>query len=116
MRLSVAPLYTRYVDVYDAMARLRDVAERGVHHEVDQGAPESHKRGHASRAARGSYRAPSNGTRNLPAIPEITAAPITVASGQNALLKLAQLKGAAVAMRMRRSPQLPPSRDGCNPH
>ena len=35
VRLGVAPLYTRYVDVYDAMARLRDVVERGVHHEVD---------------------------------------------------------------------------------
>jgi kynureninase len=35
VRLGVAPLYTRYVDVYDAMARLRDLVERGVHHEVD---------------------------------------------------------------------------------
>jgi kynureninase len=35
VRLGVAPLYTRYVDVYDAMARLREVVERRVHHEVD---------------------------------------------------------------------------------
>ena len=28
VRLGVAPLYTRYVDVYDAMARLRDLVER----------------------------------------------------------------------------------------
>jgi kynureninase len=35
VRLGVAPLYTRYVDVYDAMARLRDLVERGVHHDVD---------------------------------------------------------------------------------
>ncbi len=36
VRLGAAPLYTRYVDVYDAMARLRDLVERGVHHDVDQ--------------------------------------------------------------------------------
>jgi kynureninase len=36
VRLGVAPLYTRFVDVWDAMDRLRDVVSRGVHHEVDQ--------------------------------------------------------------------------------
>ncbi len=35
VRLGIAPLYTRFVDVYDAMARLRDLVERGVHREVD---------------------------------------------------------------------------------
>jgi len=35
VRLGVAPLYTRYVDVYDAIDRLRDLVERGVHREID---------------------------------------------------------------------------------
>ncbi|HET6548014.1 MAG TPA: hypothetical protein VFG79_06155 [Solirubrobacter sp.] len=35
VRLGIAPLYTRYVDVYDAIERLRDVVARGVHHDVD---------------------------------------------------------------------------------
>ena len=35
IRLGIAPLYTRYVDVYDAVQRLRDLVARGVHHEVD---------------------------------------------------------------------------------
>jgi kynureninase len=36
IRLGIAPLYTRFVDVYDALDRLRDLVERGVHREVDQ--------------------------------------------------------------------------------
>ena len=35
VRLGVAPLYTRYVDVYDAMARLHDLVGRGEHRDVD---------------------------------------------------------------------------------
>ena len=35
VRLGIAPLYTRFVDVWDALDRLRDVVARGVHHEVD---------------------------------------------------------------------------------
>jgi kynureninase len=35
VRLGIAPLYTRFVDVYDALERLRDLVERGAHHEVD---------------------------------------------------------------------------------
>ena len=35
VRLGVAPLYTRYVDVWDAMARLRDLVVRGEHRLVD---------------------------------------------------------------------------------
>lgn len=35
VRLGIAPLYTRFVDVYDAIDRLRDLVERGVHREVD---------------------------------------------------------------------------------
>jgi kynureninase len=35
VRLGIAPLYTRYVDVYDAMHRLRDLVARGGHHAVD---------------------------------------------------------------------------------
>jgi kynureninase len=35
VRLGIAPLYTRFVDVYDALDRLRDLVERGVHREVD---------------------------------------------------------------------------------
>jgi kynureninase len=36
IRLGIAPLYTRFVDVWDALDRLRDLVEHGVHHEVDQ--------------------------------------------------------------------------------
>ena len=36
VRLGVAPLYTRYVDVWDAMDRLRGLVERGEQREVDQ--------------------------------------------------------------------------------
>ena len=36
VRLGIAPLYTRFVDVYDAIDRLRDLVERGVQREVDQ--------------------------------------------------------------------------------
>ena len=36
VRLGIAPLYTRFVDVWDAMDRLRDLVERGVQREVDQ--------------------------------------------------------------------------------
>ena len=36
IRLGVAPLYTRYVDVYDALDRLRALVERGEQREVDQ--------------------------------------------------------------------------------
>jgi kynureninase len=35
IRLGIAPLYTSYADVYDAVDRLRDLVGRGVHHEVD---------------------------------------------------------------------------------
>ena len=35
VRLGVAPLYTRFVDIYDALARLRDLVERGEQREVD---------------------------------------------------------------------------------
>lgn len=35
VRLGIAPLYTRFVDVYDAIDRLRDLVARGVHREVD---------------------------------------------------------------------------------
>ncbi|MBE2317333.1 aminotransferase class V-fold PLP-dependent enzyme [Solirubrobacter sp. CPCC 204708] len=35
VRLGIAPLYTRFVDVYDALERLRDLVERGVHREID---------------------------------------------------------------------------------
>jgi kynureninase len=31
VRLGPAPLYTRFVDVWDAMARFRDVLESGEH-------------------------------------------------------------------------------------
>ena len=31
LRLGVAPIYTRYVDVYDALDRLRGIVERGEH-------------------------------------------------------------------------------------
>ena len=36
VRLGIAPLYTRFVDVYDAIDRLRDLVARGVQREVDQ--------------------------------------------------------------------------------
>jgi kynureninase len=36
VRLGIAPLYTRFVDVWDAIDRLRDLVARGVHREVDQ--------------------------------------------------------------------------------
>jgi kynureninase len=36
IRLGVAPLYTRYVDVWDAMDRLRGLVERGEQRLVDQ--------------------------------------------------------------------------------
>jgi kynureninase len=35
VRLGLPPLYTRFVDVFDAMQRLRDLVAAGVHHEVD---------------------------------------------------------------------------------
>jgi kynureninase len=35
IRLGVAPLYTRFVDVYDALDRLRGLVERGEHRLVD---------------------------------------------------------------------------------
>jgi kynureninase len=35
IRLGIAPLYTRFVDVWDALDRLRGIVERGEHHEVD---------------------------------------------------------------------------------
>jgi kynureninase len=37
IRLGVPPLYTRFVDVYDALERLADLVERGEHHDVDSG-------------------------------------------------------------------------------
>jgi kynureninase len=36
VRLGIAPLYTRFVDIWDAMDRLRDLVTRGVQREVDQ--------------------------------------------------------------------------------
>jgi kynureninase len=35
IRLGVAPLYTRFVDIYDALDRLRGVVERGEQRDVD---------------------------------------------------------------------------------
>jgi kynureninase len=35
VRLGVAPLYTRHVDVHDALQRLRDLVALGAHREVD---------------------------------------------------------------------------------
>jgi kynureninase len=35
VRLGVAPLYTRFVDVYDAIERLRDLVRDDVHREID---------------------------------------------------------------------------------
>ncbi len=37
IRLGVAPLYTRFVDVYDALERLRELVARGAHRELDPG-------------------------------------------------------------------------------
>ena len=37
IRLGVPPLYTRFVDVYDALERLAGLIERGEHHDVDSG-------------------------------------------------------------------------------
>jgi kynureninase len=37
IRLGVPPLYTRFVDVYDALERLADLVERGGHRDVDSG-------------------------------------------------------------------------------
>ena len=36
VRLGIAPLYTRFVDVWDAIDRLRGLVERGEQREVDQ--------------------------------------------------------------------------------
>jgi kynureninase len=35
IRLGIAPLYTRYADVWDAMDRLRKLVEAGEHERVD---------------------------------------------------------------------------------
>ena len=35
IRLGIAPLYTRFVDVWDALDRLRGLVERGEHRTVD---------------------------------------------------------------------------------
>jgi len=37
IRLGVPPLYTRFVDVHDAVARLAELVERGEHRDVDSG-------------------------------------------------------------------------------
>ena len=37
IRLGVAPLYTRFADVYDALERLRDLVARGEHRDLDPG-------------------------------------------------------------------------------
>jgi kynureninase len=37
IRIGLPPLYTRFVDVWDALDRLRGLVEAGVHHEVDAG-------------------------------------------------------------------------------
>jgi kynureninase len=37
IRLGVPPLYTCFVDVYDALERLADLVERGEHRDVDSG-------------------------------------------------------------------------------
>jgi kynureninase len=37
IRLGVPPIYTRFVDVYDALERLADLVERGDHRDVDSG-------------------------------------------------------------------------------
>ncbi|SCL26704.1 kynureninase [Micromonospora inyonensis] len=39
LRLGPAPLYTRYVDVWDGMARLRDLVARGGHEQLPQETP-----------------------------------------------------------------------------
>jgi kynureninase len=36
VRLGIAPLYTRFVDIWDAMQRLRDLVADGVQRDVDQ--------------------------------------------------------------------------------
>ena len=36
VRLGVTPLYTRFVDIWDALDRLRDLVAHGVQHDVDQ--------------------------------------------------------------------------------
>ena len=36
VRLGIAPLYTRYVDIWDAMDRLRGLVQRGEQREVEQ--------------------------------------------------------------------------------
>jgi kynureninase len=37
IRIGLPPLYTRFVDVWDALDRLRRLVEAGVHHEVEAG-------------------------------------------------------------------------------
>jgi kynureninase len=37
IRLGAPPLYTRFVDVYDALERLRTLVVRGEHKELDSG-------------------------------------------------------------------------------
>jgi kynureninase len=37
IRLGVAPLYTRFADVYEAVERLRELVARGEHRELDPG-------------------------------------------------------------------------------
>lgn len=37
IRIGVPPLYTRFVDVHDALERLRGLVERGEHHEGKAG-------------------------------------------------------------------------------
>ena len=39
IRLAVTPLYTRFVDVHDALDRLRDLVERGVHEQQVDATP-----------------------------------------------------------------------------
>jgi kynureninase len=39
IRLGVPPLYTRFVDVHDALERLRTLVERGAQREVDPARP-----------------------------------------------------------------------------
>jgi kynureninase len=39
IRLGLPPLYTRFVDVHDALARLRRLVERGEQREVDPARP-----------------------------------------------------------------------------
>ena len=35
IRIGLSPLYTRFVDVWDAIDRLRRLVETGEHHDVD---------------------------------------------------------------------------------